>query len=64
MILKSEKDETITVNKTMTVMIVINDERVVERVKQLQVKDHVAMEQLDNQSSGWNVRDRLVYFKE
>ena len=63
MILKSEQDETITVNKTMTFMIVANNEHVVKRVKQLQAKDHVAKEQLDDQSPGWNVRDELVYFK-
>ena len=64
MILKSKKDETITINKTMTFMIIVNNERVIKRVKQLQVKDHVAKKQLDNQSSEWNVRDELVYFKE
>jgi hypothetical protein len=51
MILQEQEDESITINKTMIFMQIIDDQHIITRVKQLQVSDHVAKEQLVDQST-------------
>jgi hypothetical protein len=61
-ILQQQPDGTITVNR-MAATVQQDDTALLARVRHLQSKDHVATEQLQTQSPGWNKTNNLVYFK-